>query len=66
MSDKPNCYLCKYVQSIAGDSHKSCINEHANVVGHPVGIRGGYFVYPYNFDPGWLVSCDGFVKREVD
>jgi hypothetical protein len=27
----------------------------------------GWFFWPYNFDPRWLKSCDGFEpKAEVD
>ena len=32
------------------------------VVGHPHGIKSGWFNHPFNFDPTWLVSCDGFSK----
>ena len=28
---------------------------------NPHGIRKGWFNWPYNFDPVWLVSCDGFM-----
>ncbi len=31
-----------------------------NVVGDPHGIRMGWFAWPWNYDPVWLVSCDGF------
>jgi hypothetical protein len=27
------------------------------------GIQGGWFVWPVNFDPVWLESCDGFTPR---
>ena len=30
------------------------------VEGHPQGIKNGWFNHPYNFDPTWLVSCNGF------
>lgn len=35
-----------------------------NVVGHPHGIRNGWFNYPFNFDPVWLEECDGFELKE--
>lgn len=31
-----------------------------NVKGHPHGIAKGWFNHPWNFDPTWLESCDGF------
>ena len=30
------------------------------VVGNAHGIRHGWFNWPFNFDPTWLESCDGF------
>ena len=31
-----------------------------NVKGNPHGIARGWFNHPWNFDPVWLESCDGF------
>ena len=33
------------------------------VIGHAHGIARGWFAHPYNFDPVWLVACDGFEER---
>lgn len=30
------------------------------VQGHETGVRRGWFAWPVNFDPVWLVSCDGY------
>jgi hypothetical protein len=57
---KPNCYDCAHRRSIPGDCHSGCANREAKVSGHPNGIRHGWFSWPYNFDPTWLMSCDGF------
>ncbi len=35
-----------------------------NVKGNPHGIRNGWFNWPYNFDPTWLLQCDGFEDKE--
>ena len=35
-----------------------------NVVGNPHGIMNGWFSWPYNFDPVWLESCDGFERKK--
>jgi len=35
-----------------------------NIAGHPQGIRHGWFMWPVNFDPTWLVNCDGFVAKD--
>ena len=31
-----------------------------NVIGDRHGIRMGWFSWPFNFSPTWLVQCDGF------
>jgi len=36
-----------------------------NIKGAATGIKGGWFNWPFNFDPVWLENCDGFtVKKE--
>lgn len=60
---KPNCYECKYRRDLAGDCHSTCANKEAKVTGHAHGIRMGWFFWPYNFDPTWLVNCDGFAAK---
>lgn len=34
-----------------------------NVMGDATGIRRGWFLWPLNFDPAWLLTCDGFEKK---
>lgn len=36
-----------------------------NVTGGETGIRGTWFMWPLNFDPTWLLTCDGFELKEV-
>lgn len=95
MTDKPDCYKCKHVGRVPGDTHKRCNhprNEEAldnplggifsilasvrrlppiqaastgiNVEGDPYGRSRGWFNWPWNFDPTWLLSCDGFEEAE--
>lgn len=35
-----------------------------NVKGDPHGVRNGWFNWPFNFDPVWLLQCDGFETKE--
>jgi hypothetical protein len=35
-----------------------------NVTGHPHGIQNGWFNWPFNFDPVWLESCNGFEREK--
>lgn len=37
----------------------------AGVLGHERGIRSGWFAWPFNFDPTWLLSCDWFQESET-
>ena len=64
MPDKPDCYKCDYRGKIPGDAHSKCHNGEASVKGHPHGVRSGWFFWPLNFDPVWLVSCDGFETKK--
>lgn len=64
--EKPNCYKCVHRLSVPGDAHSRCNNFDANVQGNAHGIRSGWFMWPFNFDPVWLVSCDGFSDKPED
>lgn len=57
---KPNCYKCIHRRDLIGDCHSSCVSKTAHVKGNPVGLRGGWFSWPYNFDPVWLLECDSY------
>ena len=54
------CYSCRYRCRIPGDTHSGCMNKNAKVIGDPHGINHGWFFYPFNFDPTWLIYCDGY------
>ena len=60
---KPDCYICKHRKEVPGDAHSSCANPKANVKGALHGIKSGWFLYPFSFDPVWLETCDGFEKE---
>jgi hypothetical protein len=38
----------------------------AKVAGDIHGIRSGWFMWPLNFDPVWLKSCNGFSNNQKD
>ena len=60
------CYDCKFRGTVPGSCHSSCGNKEAKVKGDPHGIKSGWFMWPFNFDPTWLEECDGFesIKKE--
>lgn len=62
----PNCHECIHRGTIPGDYHSQCSNQSAKVVGLQHGIKNGWFDWPANFDPVWLVSCDGFAPKGGD
>lgn len=64
--EKPDCHECSHRRGIPGNAHSRCNNHGAKVKGHPHGIRKGWFMWPVNFDPGWLESCDGFSDDSED
>lgn len=59
----PNCYNCVHLRTVPGDCHISCANLSAKAVGSHIGIKHGWFLWPFNFDPTWLLSCSGFAER---
>ena len=63
---KAKCYTCVHRREIAGDAHSRCNNMETKVVGNPIGINNGWFRWPFNFDPVWLQSCEGFSDNPKD
>ncbi len=31
----------------------------------PHGVKMGWFMWPTNFDPTWLLNCNGFEEKEI-
>lgn len=62
----PNCHECVHRLSIPGDANSRCNNHKAKVEGNQMGIRNNWFLWPINFDPVWLISCDGFSNNPKD
>jgi hypothetical protein len=51
------------VQMVGGQFNNGA--RELGITGHPHGIRSGWFMWPANFDPTWLQSCNGFTAKEV-
>ena len=71
--ERPDCYKCKHRHDLPGNAHSTC--EHPllksdlgtnplNIKGRELGIKRGWFLFPFNFDPVWLLNCDGFTENE--
>jgi len=59
---KPDCYKCAFRRPLPGDTHSRCLNRTKGITvqGHPHGVESGWFHWPHNFDPTWLVDCNGW------
>lgn len=60
------CYNCKHLGEIKNSTYIYCKNRKAKVEGHPSGIIRGWFDWPYEFHPVWLIKCDGFERKVGD
>ena len=76
--DKPDCYKCKHQQASYWSCHSRCAHPHApktfgeaargeNKLGILVEAHGfmhGWAFWPEDFDPVWLLQCNGFEPKE--
>lgn len=70
---KPDCYKCKHRKNSSWTTHSRCSHPEAltfdvrdalRVRAVPHGVRNGYFLWPADFDPVWLLGCNGFEPAE--
>ena len=50
------CYQCAYRDEVPGSAHSRCRfawTTEARPQGNPYGIRQGWFIFPWNYDPTW-------------
>lgn len=58
------CHSCIHKRLVPGDAHISCSNPDPNMTGNPHGIRKGWFVYPFIYDPVWKTKlCDNYESK---
>lgn len=76
--DRPDCHSCEYRAEAPGTCHIQCKHpaisiidvarpNGANpigVVSHPHGIKNGWCNWPIQFDPTWIIACNGFKAKE--
>ena len=62
--------MLKLIALLAGAGRMGVIQlENARklgVTGHRIGVEGGYFQWPWNYDPRWLMSCNGFEEKTFE
>ena len=68
-SVQTECFSCQFHRSLPGDAHIRCVKPDGEVqnTGHPHGIKRGWFLYPYNFDPTWkTVACPNYHAETME
>ncbi len=63
MDGKPNCYECTNRGTLDWSAHSCCSATDATVSADSHGIKNGWFLWPINFDPVWLLTCNKFNKN---
>lgn len=59
------CFSCKHRRNIPGDAHSNCAKPDPLMRGNSHGIKMGWFLYPFNFDPVWKIKlCNNFEETD--
>ena len=64
-----DCYVCQYREVvIPGNTQVRCNNQRSSgqlgIVGIRTGRELGEFNWPHQFEPVWLVQCNGFKEKK--
>lgn len=65
---RSDCYRCKYRGGVPGSAHSSCTAEFRSRFMVPNfddhGIKNGWAMFPWNFDPVWMITkCINFKQK---
>ena len=69
MKIKKKCYQCKFKGEVPGSTHICCLfdwrgSKHEKPTGNELGIRRGWFHFPFNYDPVWMIGqCKQFKAK---
>jgi len=64
-----DCYKCGYKGNNPGSAHIRCRFDWAKSgikmpMGNPHGVRNGWFIFPLNYDPTWMIGeCLSFAEK---
>lgn len=50
---RKECYNCLFKREVPGNCHIECVKPDADMTGNPIGVKRGWFLYPFLFDPVW-------------
>ncbi len=65
ISDDPMTNIMGMLASVGRVSPFMVGAEKLGIKGLRQGIEGGWFTWPVNFDPTWLISCNGFMQKGI-
>jgi len=59
------CWSCQHKREVPGNYHIRCVKPDPDMKGNEHGIRKGWFMYPFLFDPTWKEKlCNNYQKIE--
>ncbi len=60
------CWDCVNKREVPGNYHIQCVKPDADMVGNKHGIKNGWFMYPWLFDPTWKENlCNNYESKAV-
>lgn len=61
ITDQPENEIAALVEALRG--RYAGARAFLGITGNVIGVRNGWFLWPANFDPTWLLTCDGFQAK---
>lgn len=61
--DNPFSAVVALVRGAADGTWKAQLRA-LGITAHTHGVRSGWFMWPANFDPVWLLTCNGFEQKQ--
>lgn len=67
--EKKTCYQCTFKGEVPGSCHSRCEfnwtqSTHEKPKGHERGKQMGWYMWPYNYDPVWMIDqCKEFQPK---
>lgn len=59
-----NCRECKFAKILSHTHHIGCCNPDFNLEGNERAISKGWFNYPFEFDPIWIIgTCNNYINK---
>ena len=64
--DRQECYHCQHRRNMPGNCHIKCVKPDPDMTGDEHGIKEGWFMYPFLFDPTWKTKkCSNYETNDA-